>query len=212
MKYTLLLAKTVFPDTNVYLSVLILGLILSIPAFASKQTIAILTPENNSQSREFSEKIAVALSKRFKVVDSYLATSVFEINKPQTPFNLTKQDSKNLGVSIGCNFFVMVKTDTLRRSTFARKEFYESFASLYLVSSRTGRLTFWKIRKFEENGELRDLKIISKDSFGKQPIDAILSVPIATPTGEIIDLKNVSTIYPLSCPQSICTQTLRFLV
>ncbi len=58
-------------------------------------------------------------------------------------------------------------------------------------------------RKFEENGELRDLKIISKDSFGKQPVDAILSVPIATPTGEIIDLKNVSKISRVKGPSEI---------
>lgn len=58
-------------------------------------------------------------------------------------------------------------------------------------------------RKFEENGELRDLKIISKDSFGEQPLDAILSVPIATPEGEVIDLNNVSKISRVKGPSEI---------
>lgn len=136
---------------NLHSSFLICGIFLVLSTFTFAQKIAILTPEKSPQTTEISEKLAGSLSRNFDIVNSSLAESIFEINKPQTPFNLTNQDAKHLGVRIGCNFFILMKTATLRRSTFARNEFYESNAVLYLVSSRTGRLVYWTIQKFDED-------------------------------------------------------------
>ena len=48
-------------------------------------------------------------------------------------------------------------------------------------------------RKYEQNGELRDMKLISKYSHGETPIDSLLDAPIATPMGDVIDLRTVAT-------------------
>ncbi|MFT5468920.1 MAG: HAE1 family hydrophobic/amphiphilic exporter-1 [Verrucomicrobiales bacterium] len=58
-------------------------------------------------------------------------------------------------------------------------------------------------REFEERGELRDLKVISKASFGGQAIDAILDVPVATPTGDIVDLRTVAAVERVQGPSEI---------
>lgn len=115
------------------------------------QKVAILTPEKNKQSEQFTKEFASSLSAKFNIIDLSLAESVLQSKEFETPFNLTNQNAKNLGVSIGCNFFIIIKTDTLRRTDFGRDEYYESFAAFYLVSSRTGRLNFWKLNKFEED-------------------------------------------------------------
>ncbi len=115
------------------------------------QKIAILTPEKTEQTESFAKKLETSLSEKFKVADLSLAENVLRINNFENPFNLTNTDAKNLGVGIGCNFFILIKSETLRRSSFEKNEYYESYATFFLVSSRTGRLVFFKLFKFEEN-------------------------------------------------------------
>ncbi len=58
-------------------------------------------------------------------------------------------------------------------------------------------------RDFEKDGELHDLKVISKDALGEQPMDAILSAPIATHTGQIVDLRTVASAERVHGPDEI---------
>jgi len=67
---------------------------------------------------------------------------------PEKPFNLTREESKIIGEAIGSDFFLLVKSETLRRYSFEKKEYFESYAAVYTVSARTGRLVFWKLSSF----------------------------------------------------------------
>lgn len=58
-------------------------------------------------------------------------------------------------------------------------------------------------RKFEENGELKDIKVISAHAADANPIDALLNAPIATPTGQVIDLRGVATVGRVQGPDEI---------
>jgi hydrophobic/amphiphilic exporter-1 (mainly G- bacteria), HAE1 family len=58
-------------------------------------------------------------------------------------------------------------------------------------------------RDYERNGELRDMKVISKHTFDANPIDGILNAPIATPTGHIIDLRTVASVERVLGPDEI---------
>ena len=58
-------------------------------------------------------------------------------------------------------------------------------------------------RKYEENGELRDMKVISKHARKDTPIEALLDAPIATPLGDIIDLNSVATTGRILGPDEI---------
>lgn len=58
-------------------------------------------------------------------------------------------------------------------------------------------------RDFEKEGELLDLKVISQQALGEQPMDAILSAPLATPTGSIVDLRTVATAKRVQGPDEI---------
>ncbi len=49
-------------------------------------------------------------------------------------------------------------------------------------------------RQFQVGSELKDLKIISPDSFRDDPIQAMLNAPIATPGGSVIDLESVAAV------------------
>ncbi|SEH06925.1 efflux RND transporter permease subunit [Candidatus Venteria ishoeyi] len=49
-------------------------------------------------------------------------------------------------------------------------------------------------RGFEIGGELKDIKVISQPALADNPIDALLQVPLATPTGKVVDLENVARV------------------
>ena len=115
------------------------------------QKVAVLSPDETLRSRKFGEQLANSLSENFKIPDASLSDAAFSSIKLENPFNLYTSEAKNIGARIGCNYFILVKSETLRRSSFEKNEYYESYAVIYVVSSRTGRLVFWKLNSFEED-------------------------------------------------------------
>ena len=58
--------------------------------------------------------------------------------------NLSVPEARDLGAAIGCDFFIIGDADTLRRSPSNAPLYYESYASIFVVSARTGRLVLWE--------------------------------------------------------------------
>lgn len=115
------------------------------------QRLAVLTPEKNGRSQTFAEKLEAAISDEFKVLNSSLAETAFLSSEFEKPFNLTTEQARNIGAAIGCNYFLLLKAELLRRSAFKREEYYEAYRVVYLVSARTGNLVFWDLESVEEN-------------------------------------------------------------
>jgi TonB family protein len=57
--------------------------------------------------------------------------------------NMTLAEARSLGAAVGCDFFLTGDAQTVRRSSSARPVYYESYASLFVVSAHTGRLILW---------------------------------------------------------------------
>lgn len=58
--------------------------------------------------------------------------------------NLSIEEARDLGAAIGCDFFFIGDAQTLRRSPSTGGPYFESFASIFLVSARSGRLVLWE--------------------------------------------------------------------
>ncbi|MGH9968180.1 MAG: TonB family protein [Pyrinomonadaceae bacterium] len=58
--------------------------------------------------------------------------------------NMSLSEARNLGSAIGSDFFVLGDSQTLRRSPSTGALYFESYASVFVVSSRTGRLVMWQ--------------------------------------------------------------------
>ena len=58
--------------------------------------------------------------------------------------NLTIQQARDLGSAMGCDFYLIGEAQTLRRSPSTKPVYYESYATVFLVSARTGRLVLWE--------------------------------------------------------------------
>ena len=144
----------------------ILSILLISSSTLAAQRIAILTPDKAVSSISFAEKLESKLAEKLKVIDGALSESAYLSVAPRIPFNLTADESKKIGTVIGCDLFVILRSATQRRSSFQRAEYYESYAPVYLVSSRTGRLVFWKLQQFEGTAPQKSEKLLN-DSVGQ---------------------------------------------
>jgi len=57
--------------------------------------------------------------------------------------SLSLGEARDLGAALGCDFFILGDAQTLRRSPSTGPIYFESYASIFVVSARTGRLVRW---------------------------------------------------------------------
>ena len=63
--------------------------------------------------------------------------------------NLAVVEARDLGAALATEFYFVGDAQTLRRSSFEKPVYYEAYCSIFLVSTRTGRLVFWERPGFE---------------------------------------------------------------
>jgi TonB family protein len=63
--------------------------------------------------------------------------------------NMTLQEARSLGGAIGSDFYLTGDAQTLRRSPSSGAVYYEAYASVFIVNSRTGKLVMWDRPSFE---------------------------------------------------------------
>jgi len=62
--------------------------------------------------------------------------------------NMSLQEARALGAAIGSDCYIVGDAQTLRRSPSVGPPYFESYASVFLVSSRSGRLLNWQRPSF----------------------------------------------------------------
>ncbi len=112
------------------------------------QKVAIVSKEISGSSA-FVEAFADEADKKLTMLDRSLSESAFNASKHAEEFNLTTEESRYAASAIGCEFLVLIRTETQRRTSTESPEYYEAHAAVFVVSSRTGRLIFQSIQKAE---------------------------------------------------------------
>ena len=169
-------------------------LLLCFSTFAQPK-IAVIAPEKTGSTQIFIEQLETSLSANFKTLDNSLSEAAFLSAEYAAPFNLSTEEAKNIGAAIGCDYFLLIKAENLTRYSFEKKEYRESYAAVYVVSSRTGRLVFWKLssgqaeKSAEADAKLLDstkdfsseisakLKIVGADELNEKPKRKIEELP-----------------------------------
>ncbi len=125
----------------------------------SAQKFAIITPDKSL----LDEKISVVLSDKLNALDVDLVANAFNATAYNKIFNLTSSESKIIGTAIGCDYFVLLKSETWRRTSFEKGDYIESYAVVYVVNSKNGQLIFWKLYSFEDKkSELSEQKLFTE--------------------------------------------------
>lgn len=100
------------------------------------------TPFAQQTAEKLRERLRTA--NELKVADADLTRSAAKGIGYSGSLNLSVSEARDLGAALSTEFYVLGDTQTLRRSSFKRPVYYESYCSLFVVSSRTGRLITWE--------------------------------------------------------------------
>jgi len=97
--------------------------------------------------------------RNFIVADSDLTRSAVVGIGYSGSLNLTLDEARDLGAALATDYYVLGDVQVLRRSSFEKPVYYESYCSVFLVSSRTGRLLAWQRPSFnnDDAGKAYDL-------------------------------------------------------
>ena len=117
----------------------------------SRVRVAILDFGDSATGVRAAEKVREALTidklavdSGIVVIDRNLAIAAALGNGYQGSLNLTTESARDLGAAIGCDFFIIGNADTAKRSPSTGEDYYESYAAIFIVSARTGRLVSWQ--------------------------------------------------------------------
>jgi len=82
--------------------------------------------------------------KHFALIDSDLVQSAAAGAGYDGSLNLSTEDARDIGAAIGADVYFIGDAETVRRSPSTGAAYFESYASIFLVSARTGRLILWE--------------------------------------------------------------------
>ncbi|MBA3241720.1 MAG: energy transducer TonB [Acidobacteria bacterium] len=129
---------------------LLLACVLAPSAFAQTETepprvrVAVLDFGGTETGRRVSDRLAGALAAEgLKAVDRALSRDAARGAGYTGSLNLTLQEARDLGAAIDCDFLITGDAQTLRRSPSTGAVYFESYASIFVVSAHTGRLVMW---------------------------------------------------------------------
>lgn len=107
--------------------------------------IALLDFGETQTGKLSNEKLFALLSqeKNFAPVDRDLSRAAARGVGYKGSLNLTLEEARDVGAVIGCEFFIIGDAQTIRRSP-STGSYYESYASIFIVSARTGKLILWE--------------------------------------------------------------------
>jgi TonB family protein len=98
----------------------------------------------------------------FEFIDRDLSRAAARGYGYRGSLNLSVSEARDLGAAIGCDFYILGDSQTLRRSPSTGSAYFESYASIFLVSARTGKLIYWQRPSFQAGSpEQAEQKLMS---------------------------------------------------
>jgi TonB family protein len=149
---------------------LIISIICALASSVAAQTnarslrVAVLDFGQTQTGQRAAEKLATALSSNnvLLIVDREESRAAARGAGYAGSLNMTLEEARALGGAIGCDFFIAGDAQTLRRSP-STGPFHEAYASIFIVSARTGRLILWDRPSFESSLPDEALKTLLKE-------------------------------------------------
>jgi len=116
-----------------------------------RQRVAVLDFGDTEAGRRVADLFSESLSqeKNTIAIDRALSRAAARGVGYAGSLNLTLDAARDLGAAINCDYFVAGDAQTIRRSRSSAPVYYEAYASIFIVSARTGRLAMWARPSFE---------------------------------------------------------------
>lgn len=125
------------------------------PSIFAAARVAVLDFGDTPEGRRAADLLAASLASkavagapphgtaRLSVIDRELGRAAARGAGYSGSLNLSLREARDLGGAVDCDFLVLGDAQTVRRSSSAAPVYYEAYASVFLVSARTGRLLLW---------------------------------------------------------------------
>ncbi len=119
-------------------------------AAARPSTLAVLDLGNDRLGRLAADKLAASLKSQagLTVLDRDQARAAARGTGYNGSLNLSVSEARDLGAALGCDFFVLGEARTQRRSPSSGPIYFDAYASIFVVSARTGKLVLWERPNF----------------------------------------------------------------
>jgi hypothetical protein len=121
-----------------------LCLLSAINISAQPKTLAIIVIDENDLARGLEGTLRDSLAASFRFSDPELVEPVIHSSPEKNLLNLSLGSARDIGVGIGCDFYLILKAENLRRSSSKKNNYYEAYLAAFLVDARTGKLLAWK--------------------------------------------------------------------
>jgi len=141
-------------------------LLLLFPASARAQTSKVSVLDFGSQP--IAQRAAETVRERLRasgavqVADADLSRAAAKGIGYSGSLNLTVNEARDLGAVLAAEYYIIGDAQTLRRSSFEKPVYFESYCSIFLVSTRTGKLLFWDRPSFQNNEATRAESLLSQ--------------------------------------------------
>jgi TonB family protein len=159
---------------------LLVTLLLLLPVNSHAQTSKVSVLDFGSQP--IAQQVADIIRSRLRasgvvqVAEADLSRSAAKGIGYTGSLNLTVSEARDLGAALATEFYIIGDAQTLRRSSFERPIYFESYCSIFLVSTRTGNLLFWDRPSFENNEATRAEALLSQHLKGDTFTNRVIAV------------------------------------
>lgn len=116
----------------------------ALPAPAQVKSIAVIRSDKHPVTQSMAEILADSLGDSFRLADPELVETVAGNSTGKNLFNLSLDEAKNIGIGIGCDYYLVLRSENFRRSSSKKNVYYEAYFVTFLVNARTGELMAWK--------------------------------------------------------------------
>lgn len=128
-------------------------------------TLAVLDLGDSSLGRLAAEKLAANLKSKsgLTVLDGDQARAAARGAGYTGSLNLSVSEARDLGAALGCDFFVLVDAQSQRRSPSSAPVYFDAYASIFVVSARTGKLVLWERPNFRgETATMAEQRLLTQ--------------------------------------------------
>jgi len=118
-------------------------------------TIAVLDLGSSSIAKLAHDKLLQGFRahREFSVLDAELTSAVARGTGYSGSLNLSLNEARDLGAVLAADFYILGDAQTLRRSSSTTDKYFEAYCTIFLVSSRTGRLIHWERPTFQADSD-----------------------------------------------------------
>lgn len=115
---------------------------------AAAQRAAIITPVASELSTRIAGELETKLADPLRLLNSSMAMAAFNASTKMDALNMTTAEARTAGSAVGADFLILITAKSLRRTSSSNPEYYEAYAAIYVISTRSGKLVSWLLRSF----------------------------------------------------------------